>query len=204
MLEDFCKAHNSHNLENTCHTFVNMFKAFVGSEEEEITQGEEKVEAEFKKSINVLLDFSQWLINDTEEEEIEFNISQKISKSQTSTFTALATSNPQNPSKKKEITDKTYVSIGKVAQTKNIKYDLVEDMKKTRAKIYLFELSKLTKQKNKLLNDLGFNISDNQSTSTGNTQNIASKKISIANSALIGDKSISHTPPFTLIFKSVI
>jgi len=40
-------------------------------------------------------------------------------------------------------------------------YDIVEDLKKTRANILLFELSKLKQQKNNLLRELGTYTSEN-------------------------------------------
>jgi hypothetical protein len=68
----------------------------------------------------------------------------------------------------------------------------MEDMKKTRANISFYELSKLTQHKNKLIQDLQI-TSDKEKTVHNSSSNV--------NVALIGDKSGSHTPPFLLTFE---
>jgi hypothetical protein len=65
-------------------------------------------------------------------------------------------------------------------------------MKNTRANISLYELTKLTQQKNKLIHALQSNSEKEKF-----AQNISSN----VNVALIGDKSSSHTPPFLLTFE---
>jgi hypothetical protein len=68
-------------------------------------------------------------------------------------------------------------------------------MKNTRANISLYELTKLTQQRNKLIHALQFNYEKEKV-----AQNISSN----VNVALIGDKFGSHTPPFLLTFEILI
>jgi len=84
-------------------------------------------------------------------------------------------------------------------------------MKKTKANISLFELAELTSQKNLIFKALGgvkTNVptthNENTGLATSQANQIASVKVSnplSINSDLIGQKSISHTPPFVLTFE---
>jgi hypothetical protein len=80
-------------------------------------------------------------------------------------------------------------------------------MKNTRANISLFELSKITQQKNKLLHALDSNNSENNTSTVGEkdkgktTMSSLSQNKSNVNATLIGEKSSSHTPPFLLTFE---
>jgi hypothetical protein len=65
-------------------------------------------------------------------------------------------------------------------------------MKNTTANISLYELTKLTQQRNKLIHVLQFNYEKEKTTQ---------KFSSNINVALIGDKLGSHTPPFLLTFE---
>jgi hypothetical protein len=89
----------------------------------------------------------------------------------------------------------------------NIEYDIIEDMKKTRENISLFELSKLKSQKNSLLKVLG--ATDKSSLPSSTIENKEKNTIAQNSSfnrqtdvVLIGDKSNSHSPPFLLTFEN--
>ena len=70
-------------------------------------------------------------------------------------------------------------------------YDIVEDIKKTKANISLFELCNLTQQRNKLLEAF-----DPQPSST-----LEDESDTEINEASIGGKSKSQTLPFLLTFE---
>jgi hypothetical protein len=80
-------------------------------------------------------------------------------------------------------------------------------MKNIITNIYLYNLSKITQQKNKLLHALDSNnYVNNTSTARekgkGKTTMISlSQKKSNVNATLIGEKYNSHTPPFLLTFE---
>ena len=77
----------------------------------------------------------------------------------------------------------------------SINYDIVEDMKKTRANISIYDLAQLTSQKNLIFKALGgtkTNVVNNNDTTPGQAKqanNVKMLKTPSINSALIGQKS---------------
>lgn len=125
----------------------------------------------------------------------EINIAQTRSKELVSSF---ANPNTQTPTRKTTSINKLSSNSNKIVQTKLLEYDLVEDMKKSGADISLYELSKLTHQKNKLFGALEASSTNNH---TRNIINYFSKKVAHIEETLIRDKPTLHTLPFLLTFE---
>ena len=89
-----------------------------------------------------------------------------------------------------------------------IEYNVVEDMKKTKANISIHELTKLKQRQNILLRDLNvvpasalpapvvFQVDNHMGKPPS-----PSTKIDPTDIIMIGDRSISHTPPFLLTYE---
>jgi hypothetical protein len=90
-----------------------------------------------------------------------------------------------------------------------IEYNIVEDMKKVKANISLYEVSKLKQQQKFLLKELNAVpasplptvVTAKASKGKGKPPNVSSDKIDPSDAILIGDRSNSHTPPFLLTFE---
>ena len=87
--------------------------------------------------------------------------------------------------------------LNKMEKTKeyNMGYDIVEDTKKTKANISLFELCNLPHQRKKLMESFG-----SQPSSTSKAIELHTE----INEASIGGKSKSQTLPFMLTFEILI
>eukprot|EP00253_Pinus_taeda_P031155 PITA_31155 len=90
-----------------------------------------------------------------------------------------------------------------------MEYNIVEDMKKTRANITLYELSKLKHQQKIMMKELHAvpvaplpaAIISKASQNMGRPPSNTTNKIDPNNIALIGGRSRSHTPPFLLTYE---
>ena len=106
---------------------------------------------------------------------------------------------PQNQSSTSTIpsTSKTLVV------SDSMDYNIVDDMKKTKANITMFELSKLKHQQKFLLKELNdFPTSPLPSAKAANdTGQPPSGMVEATDAVLIGDISNSHTPPFLLTYE---
>ena len=90
-----------------------------------------------------------------------------------------------------------------------MEYNIIEDMKKTRANITFYELSKLKHQQKVLLKELHVvpekplpdPVISQASNEMGRPPANAISKVDLENIALIGGRSRSHTPPFLLTYE---
>ena len=89
-----------------------------------------------------------------------------------------------------------------------IEYNVVEDMKKTRANISIHELTKLKQQHKILLRDLNAVLASNlpapvivHAANEMGKPPSPSMKIDDTDLIMIGDQSISHTPTFLLTYE---
>ena len=90
-----------------------------------------------------------------------------------------------------------------------MEYNIIEDMKKTRANITLYELSKLKHQRKIMLKELHAvlvapllaAVLSKASHNMGKPPTNATNKIDPTDIALIGGRSRSHTPPFLLTYE---
>jgi len=85
-------------------------------------------------------------------------------------------------------------------------YNIIEDMKKTKANITMFELSKLKHQQKLLLKELHaipFSPLPNSvlSKAVNDSGQPPSGRVEATDAVLIGDRSNSHTPPFLLTYE---
>lgn len=82
-------------------------------------------------------------------------------------------------------------------------YNIVDDMKKTKANITMFELSKLKHQQKLLLKE--FNVVPSSPLPTtkaaSNSGQPPACRVEATDTILIGDRSNSHTPPFLLTYE---
>ena len=86
-----------------------------------------------------------------------------------------------------------------------MEYNIIDDVKKTRANITFHELSKLKHQQKLLLKELKVvsttPVSAMATQEMGRPPSTSSSKIYPMNVSLIGGRSKSHTPPFLLTFE---
>ena len=90
-----------------------------------------------------------------------------------------------------------------------MEYNIIDDMKKTRANITLYELSKLKHQQKIIMKELHavpvapfpVVVLSQASHNMGRPQTNAVSKIDPNDIALIGGRSRSHTPPFLLTYE---
>ena len=90
-----------------------------------------------------------------------------------------------------------------------MEYNIIEDMKKTRAHITFYELSKLKYQQKLLLKELHavpvsrllVVVISQASHEVGRPPNTVFDKVDANDIALIGGRSRSHTPPFLLAYE---
>ena len=85
-------------------------------------------------------------------------------------------------------------------------YNIIEDMKKTKANITMFELSKLKHQHKLLLKELNVVPSSPLpnavlSKAANDSGQPPSGRVEATDAVLIGDRSNSHTPPFLLTYE---
>jgi hypothetical protein len=84
-----------------------------------------------------------------------------------------------------------------------MEYNIVDDMKKTKANITMFELSKLKHQQKLLLKEL--NVVPSTPLPSSKAANDSGQSppgmVEATDSVLIGDRSSSHTPPFLLTYE---
>lgn len=85
-------------------------------------------------------------------------------------------------------------------------YNIIEDMKKTKENITMFELSKLKHQQKLLLNELNFVPSSPLPNAVlSKVSNESGQpppgRVEATDVVLIGDRSNSHTPPFLLTYE---
>jgi hypothetical protein len=135
--DHYYQAHEANHSKKNCPTFINMFKFFVAMEEEEegqTNQEEKRDDQNIESSINVIWDVTHGIIDDDEEERSEeICVAQTRSKGLPSASETPTTSSPPKKS----------ISTNRLNSTQNkpticsdtLDYDLVEDMKNTRANI---------------------------------------------------------------------
>lgn len=240
-MDNFCRAHFANHSEKTCKEFMDVFKTIIcppskdkeWDEDEEDEEEDEYEEEEHIKTTNVYWDYTPRLDFDDEPiGEIFTNVYNLQSK-----WTLASTNSPStiSPSKKSTYGNKTIIqgtngskkaSQGKSIPTPNVaclNYNVVVDLKKMKANIPMYELSKIAPQqellkawrvkyvKSSTAMEKGNSIVNNVKTSTVIDKRMSSSsmvatynKIPYINNVIMGKKYKSITPPFLLTFDILI
>ena len=174
-MDNFCQAHRDNQSEKYCLEFINMFELFTASQTNTPPSGEDRNSKENANPANELSINHLWDICDLFEgneepnvEEVQIvqhthNTRSKGSVAQTNPSPTINANDAPKSSQRNNAPDKI-VTTNKFVNKKSspvntnnslkLDFSIVEDLKRTRASIPLFELAKIAKFRNEIVNAL--------------------------------------------------